>query len=126
LVPGVADLITLFGEADMAFLVNDIPEGRHTGVGHLISHPLGQLGGDGEGTVDPAVGVHDTTWDAIVDARDRSSEEAHRYEDGACQKEAERQLVMEPECRIVDETRFLGQKLAKSAESSRDHFDPLI
>ena len=64
LVPGMPDLIAILSDLDQVGIVGvdgrlEVVHGGDTRMGDLGSDLAGNLGGDGEGAVDPAVGVHD-------------------------------------------------------------------
>ena len=64
LVPGVPDLIAILGDLDQVGIVGvegrlEVVHGGDAGMGDLGSNLAGDLGRDGEGAVDPAIGVHD-------------------------------------------------------------------
>ena len=60
-------------------------------------------GGDGEGGVDPAVGVHDAGWDVVDDAVDGVPDEGLRGdEEVGGEDEEHRRLAVQLENRVVD------------------------
>ena len=99
LVPGVPQLVPLLGPADVPLLLGvvRVVHGGDARVRNLVSHTLGQLRGDGEGAVDPAVGVHDASGDGAHDALDGRAEElAHGHQKGGQDQHAEGHLEKFP------------------------------
>ena len=70
LVPRVTNLIPILGHPDQVGVVGiqirlEVVHGGNSRMGHLCANFSGDLGGDGEGTVDPTVGVHDA-WNKEI------------------------------------------------------------
>ena len=64
LVPRVPDLISILSDPNQVGVVGiqigfEVVQGGNSRMGYLCANFTGDLGGDGEGTVDPTVGVHD-------------------------------------------------------------------
>ena len=64
-----ADPLVVLVVLDLLALL-EVAEGRDAGVRDVLALLAGPPGGDGEGGVDPAVGVHDAAGDAVDDAVD--------------------------------------------------------
>jgi len=121
LVPRVTDLVAFLGPADVAwlfFIPLTVRLGRDAGVRHVLAGDPGQLRGDGEGAVDPAVRVHHAAGHAVHHALNGRPpvEAGHHHDGGAGDEDAEGDAVVELEGAVVDERLLLLEVTTEVAD----------
>ena len=120
LIPGMSDLVTLRGDLNQVAVPGGgagVGVGAHPGVGEVHASPASQLGGEGEGAVDPAVGVEHRLAHSFHHAVNWLPEKLCEGLQGAADAEnGECELVVESEGGVVDQASLQMEQRLKIGE----------